>query len=220
MSAAGRSEGVAPLGGTAPQREGQHRAPPGRSERRSLPSGGQRAGERADEHRSDELVARLCVIGARCSCSGAAATWLMQRLVVDLERIELRGDLTPSAARQYGSIAGPISEFFYASWKRCAAPSTRCMGRRGQCGACGEPARGDPARTPCSIGSDGRLCPTRPLFAGQSTESEMYGPLAPFDGPEMFAGEAVRGTTSWRRALRRCRLALSGVEIRSVLRGP
>ncbi|HYS12439.1 MAG TPA: FtsQ-type POTRA domain-containing protein [Burkholderiaceae bacterium] len=164
-------------------------------------------------------LARLCVIGASLLVLGAAATWLMHRSWFDLERIELRGDLTHvSSAAIRASIAGRISgNFFTAKLEEVrrafeavpwvAAASVRRVWPNRLVVTLRE-------HRALGLWSDGRLLSDAGrLFAANLAEAEMYGPLAQFDGPEMFAGEAVRRYYELAARLAPLSLGVSGVEI-------
>jgi len=144
------------------------------------------------------LLTRLFVAAALLVILAGTATWLTRRAAFDFKRIELRGDLThASQAAVHAAIAGRISGNFFTvhlddvrrafenvPW--VAAVSVR---------------RAWPNRLVVTLRehralglwSDGRLLSdSGRLFVANPAEAEVNGPLVQFDGPDVFATEAVR----------------------------
>jgi cell division protein FtsQ len=149
----------------------------------------------------------------------AAVRWAMYRPWFDFKRIDLRGDLTHvSRAVVRASIAGRIQGNFFTArlddvqrafesvpW--VAAASVR---------------RAWPDRLVVTLREhralglwrDGRLLSdSGRLFVANAAEAEVYGPLIQFDGPETFAGEAVRRYYELAARLAPLSLGVSGIEI-------
>lgn len=165
------------------------------------------------------MLTRLCMLAAGLIVLGGAATWVMHRSWFDLRGIELRGDLSHvSSATVRASIAGRISgNFFTARLEdiRRAFEAVPWV-------AAASVRRAWPNRLivtlrehrALGIWSDGRLLSdSGRLFAANLAEAEMYGPLAQFDGPEAFAGEAVRRYYEFAARLAPLSLGVNGVEI-------
>jgi cell division protein FtsQ len=143
----------------------------------------------------------------------------MHRAWFDLQRIELRGDLTHvSSASVRASIAGRIRGNFF---------TTRLEDVQGAFEsvpwvAAASVRRAWPNRLVVTlrehralgIWSDGRLLSdSGRLFVANLAEAEMYGPLAQFDGPAWAAAEAVRRYYELLARFAPLSLGVSGIEI-------
>lgn len=165
------------------------------------------------------MLARLCLLAAVLVALGGASTWVMHRSWFDLKGIELRGDLTHvSSAAVRASIAGRISGNFFTARLEDVRRAFEAV----PWVAAASVRRAWPNRLivtlrehrALGIWSDGRLLSdTGRLFAANLAEAEMYGPLAQFDGPEAFAGEAVRRYYEFAARLAPLSLGVNGVEI-------
>jgi cell division protein FtsQ len=167
------------------------------------------------------LLARLCLLGAILVLLGGAVQWVMHRSWFDLNRIELRGDLTHvSSASVRSSIAGRISGNFFTARLEDVRRAFEAV----PWVAAASVRRVWPDRLVVTLRehralglwSDGRLLSdSGRLFVANLAEAEMYGPLAQFDGPESATVEAVRRYYELTARLAPLALTVSGIEISS-----
>ena len=164
-------------------------------------------------------LTRVCVLGAVLVVLGGAANWLTQRAWFDLRHIELRGDLTHvSAAAVRASTAGRIRGNFFT----VKLDEVRTAFETVPWVAAASVRRAWPDRLIVTVRehralglwSDGRLLSdSGRLFVANLAEAEVYGPLPQFDGPEAYAGEAVRRYYELAARLAPLSLGVSAVEI-------
>jgi cell division protein FtsQ len=164
-------------------------------------------------------LARLCALGAVLVGLGGVANWLMHRSWFDLKHIELRGDLTHvSAASVRAATAGRIRGNFFT----VRLDEVRSAFEAVPWVAAASVRRAWPDRLVVTVlehralglWSDGRLLSdSGRLFVANLAEAEIYGPLVQFDGPESFAGDAVRRYYEFAARLAPLSLAVSAVEI-------